>query len=534
MKRTIITTILSIAAAFSAAAFAMPDGYSINSDSGSGDADSLYRIDLVTGAHTRLGRVQSSGTIKIDVEGLAFAPDGTLYGVDDDSMTLFPINSDNGVVTSEQEVQITGLPTGGSNDFGLTFACDGNLYATSVSTGNLYRVGLNGVATPVGSLGSNIHISALAAYGNPVQLYGLGNGLTAAGVVDSRTLYQINPQTGVATAKPEKLGGAANSYNEAGMAFDNDGQLWAITDRRAVAGGPFVSQILRINTTTGAATHSANTQESGFESLAITVPRGCGTGNGQSAQFVVQKRFTDGNNVSPVTLNLSCNTGLPLNQSITVIPNDGVFGQFEVKFIVESFDDGQLSCTVTEAPLAGYAPSYTCLGESNCGAAQSAISCAFSQVSVGTENLCQVQNYPNPVRITINKEWQFEAAELDIIDTTRIELECTHAQDGDGTNNGNSMLWEWEVKGNTSVAATIYPDFDGSTHCRVSEFPTFSAIEAENSCAEWFPVNIGDGNKSCSLVNTVFLEGIPTLNTYGLLLIALMMLTTGLVAVRRI
>jgi hypothetical protein len=168
MKRQIITTILSLAVAFSAAVHAAPEGYSINSDSPSGDADNLYRLDLATGAQTRLGLVQSLGTTKIDVEGLAFAPDGTLYGVDDDSMTLFPINLDTGVVINEDEVNISGMPFGGANDFGLTFACDGNLYATSVSTKSLYRISLDGTATLIGSLGPNVNISALAAYGNPV------------------------------------------------------------------------------------------------------------------------------------------------------------------------------------------------------------------------------------------------------------------------------------------------------------------------------------------------------------------------------
>jgi hypothetical protein len=126
--------ILCLVAGFSGGAHAAPEGYSINSDSPSGDADSLYRLDLATGAQTKLGLVQSLGQTKIDVEGLAFAPDGTLYGVDDDSMTLFPINPDTGVVINQNNISISGIPAGGGNDFGLTFACDGNLYATSVST----------------------------------------------------------------------------------------------------------------------------------------------------------------------------------------------------------------------------------------------------------------------------------------------------------------------------------------------------------------------------------------------------------------
>ena len=527
------TILLSVMAVFSAATHAAPDGYSINSDSGSADADSLYRIDLATGAQTRLGKVQSLGTTKIDVEGLAFAPDGTLYGVDDDSMTLFPINTDNGVVNSQQQFNLTGMPLGGGNDFGLTFACDGTLYTTSVSTDSLYRVNLDGTTTLLGNMGQNI--SALAAWGNPVQLYGLSNGLKGdPQVADTRTLYSINPLNG-ATAPVGALGAAAASYTEAGLAFDSAGQLWAITDRRIVpenAAG-FGSQVLRVDTVTGAATLVSTTAEKGFESLAVTVPGGCGTGNGQKAEFVVQKRFADGNDISPVTLSLSCNTGLPLKQSITVLPNAGVFGPYEVNFIVESFDDTQLSCTVTEEPLAGYTSSYSCLGASACQAAQSSESCTFSGVTIGSENLCQVQNYPNPVAITINKQWLFEAEELALIDRAEITLQCNNAWDGNGEGSPKSMSWSWDIEGNTQLNAEVYPDFAGTTACRVTESTLESAVESSNDCAQWSTINIGQGGKTCNVINTVFLEGIPTLGYYGKLLFALLLLVTGVAATRR-
>ena len=534
MKYLIKISWLCMFASFAMSLHAAPDGYSVNSDSGSNDADSLYRIDLATGANTRLGRVQSLGQTRIDVEGLAFSPDGTLYGIDDDSLKLFPINTDNGIVLNQQEVSLTGFPSGGGNDFGLTFGCDGNLYASSVSTDSLYRVALNGTTTQVGSLGSlAANISALAAWGDPVQLYGLGNGLLSDGVtVDSRKLYSINTTTGVANVIGD-IGAAAGAYNEAGLAFDSDGVLWAITDRRAVQSG-FPSQVLRIDTATGVATSVSNTTEQGFESLAITVPRGCTTGNGQTAQFEVQKRFVDHNDVTPVTLNISCNTGLPLQQSVNVVPNDGLFGGYEVNFVVESFDDGELSCTITETAVAGYSPTYTCLGESTCGAAQSAESCVFSGVTIGSENLCQVQNYPNPVQFTVNKEWLFDSVEVDIAPHSVIELECIDVFGGDGVADGSRMVWTWQVDGNSSFTANVEPDFAGGTVCRATEHATPSGIEASNGCENGTPVPIGSGPLSCSIINTIFLEGIPTLNEYGLLLFALLMLGTGLVVLRRI
>jgi hypothetical protein len=64
-------------------------------------------------------------------------------------------------------------------------------------------------------------------------------------------------------------------YNEGGLAFDSDGNLWAITDRSLVGSGSS-SQILRIDENTGAATVVSSTiNEIGFESLAITAPTDC-------------------------------------------------------------------------------------------------------------------------------------------------------------------------------------------------------------------------------------------------------------------
>ena len=250
MKQLFITIAITLLSALSASLAAAPFGYSINSDSGTDNADSLYRINLATGAESRIGTVKSLDQIRIDVEGLAFAADGTLYGVDDSSMTLFPLNTGNAQVQNNEEVFISGLPSGGGNDFGLTFACDGNLYLTSIIKGSLYRMDLDGTANLIGSENSlGVKISALAAYGNPVRLYGLGNGVDADGNVSTPNLYQINLTNGKAS-EIGPLGPAVGDYTEAGLAFDGAGQLWAINDRRQLQ---LPSQIMRINTSTGAA-----------------------------------------------------------------------------------------------------------------------------------------------------------------------------------------------------------------------------------------------------------------------------------------
>ena len=105
LGKSLLTILMTTSCASLAAA---PLAYSINSDSGTVNADSLYRIDLATGVETRIATVKSLGETRIDVEGLAFAPDGTLYGVDDSAMTFFPLNPDNAVVLASNEVSING------------------------------------------------------------------------------------------------------------------------------------------------------------------------------------------------------------------------------------------------------------------------------------------------------------------------------------------------------------------------------------------------------------------------------------------
>lgn len=414
---------LSLMTAFPVAGHAVPDGYSINSDSLPATEDNLYRIDLATGAETRLGLIRTNTEeTKIDVEGLAFAPDGTLYGVDDQTLTLFPINIDNGRVLDQQDVNLGGLPIGGGNDFGLTFACDGNLYLTSVATRSLYRVSLTGTATRIGTAGSlNANISALASFGNPVQLFGLSNG--GLNSSDIAGLYSISAADGTATLIGE-LGSNAAKYDEAGLAFDSVGQLWAITDRNAVLPSPLPSQILRIDKNTGLATLVAQTTDFGFESLAITIPQGCDSSNGEETAEVVE--------------------------------------------------------------------------------------------------------------LTVNKEWLYSEDELSFFNTAKIKLECENVLNGDGKSDGNDMSWNWEIEGNDSRTATIYPVAQGNTICHATEYEQPSAVETTNGCAWGIPIDIGDPDKSCTIINTVFVEGIPTLNHYGLWLFAVLMLITGMVAMRRV
>jgi len=267
MTRIIVIGLLALSVN---SAFGAPVGYSVNSDQVNGDR--LYRIDLETGASEDRGIVQSASAVFSDVEGLAFDADGVLWGLDDQSLSLFPVSIGNGTVAREQVKPLRGLQSLSGNDFGMTFSCSGDLFASSVADSSLYRIGSDGAATRIGPLNANI--SALAAYGNPTRLYGLGNGLQGdSGNPDSRSLFEIDPAT-AATTLVGVLGNQASDYYEAGLSFDNSGRLWAITDRTG-QGQELPSEILELNLKTGLARLQAVTQQTGFESLAVAPPAGC-------------------------------------------------------------------------------------------------------------------------------------------------------------------------------------------------------------------------------------------------------------------
>src|SRR5687767_4817075 len=92
LRSVVVTALLAMCA--SAPAMAAPLAYAAG-------FDALYRIDLATGRTTKIGAFgfAGPGALIADVEGIAFAPDGTLYGVSDSQKLLLRINKDTGAAT---------------------------------------------------------------------------------------------------------------------------------------------------------------------------------------------------------------------------------------------------------------------------------------------------------------------------------------------------------------------------------------------------------------------------------------------------
>ncbi len=77
--------------------------------------------------------------------------------------------------------------------------------------------------------------------------------------------------------------------------------------------------------------------------------------------------------------------------------------------------------------------------------------------------------------------------------------------------------------------ATAWVDVDstnGPANCWAKERIFSSAVEVDNPCRTPQGLTMGQ-TTSCTITNTVFYEGIPVLNRYGLAILTLLMLGVG-------
>ena len=247
----------------------------------------LYRVDLATGAATRVGPIRFN-----DVDGLAFAPDGQLYGVADQTagsgsgLTDFLVRIDTTTGNGTLVGPLSGLANQGPNgslDYGLAFTCDGRLWLSSDSTGVLWEVTPGtGQVRQVASTG--VPLSGLAARGR--ELFGIGVRQGFGDAVQQAT-YRIDTQTG----STERIGSLASvdTLSGAGADFDSGGALWATLDSQPPDFNR-ATRVARIDLTTGAANVVASL--SGIQDnvsargLAIAPPAACSVGAPGPAQPV--------------------------------------------------------------------------------------------------------------------------------------------------------------------------------------------------------------------------------------------------------
>jgi hypothetical protein len=71
------------------------------------------------------------------------------------------------------------------------------------------------------------------------------------------------------------------------------------------------------------------------------------------------------------------------------------------------------------------------------------------------------------------------------------------------------------------------------TSCWATENVFDSSVDSDGGCAGRTYLDAANPTGSCTITNTVFFEGIPTLSQYGMAIMALLMLGIGFVGFRR-
>jgi hypothetical protein len=258
-----------------------------------------------------------------------------------------------------------------------------------------------------------------------------------------------------------------------------------------------------------------------FDSDPIQIPN--------RATFSVIKDFSD-DNPTPVEVGITCNTGLPLEQSFVITDEDANAPSFtSVTFVVTEFIDGAMDCTVYETETDNYTVSYSASGES-----ESSIDggCVFSNISLGDDNACTITNTANPGTFTAWKEWNIiNDGGDEVNEYVGVTIACDSEIFTPGAYESNDTWYLGGVIGDGGHLTASVDTTEGSATCGATESVATSGVESSDNC-EQRSIDAG-GSSSCTFVNTVFFEGIPTLSQYGLAIMALLMLGLGMVGFRR-
>ncbi len=272
--------------------------------------------------------------------------------------------------------------------------------------------------------------------------------------------------------------------------------------------------------------------------------------NPKLATFQVTKNFIPDSSM-PVEVSIVCNDGLPLDSSQVITEDTG-----GVTFIVELFTPGNLNCEITEVPVpTGYDDSYSAdTVDGFAGLIDNVDGCQFENV-FGGDFSCAIDNTAQDATYEVNKVWEIISEGGDLIPQdfhltlscnqeivaaspgSDFSLELSEGSTGEvgliyiGPPNGVRTVTWMDLTGN----ATVWVDVDstsGPASCSAQERVFTSAVEVDNPCSSPQGLTMGQ-TATCTITNTVFYEGIPALNRYGLAIMVLLMLGVGFVGFRR-
>jgi hypothetical protein len=240
----------------------------------------------------------------------------------------------------------------------------------------------------------------------------------------------------------------------------------------------------------------------------------CGDVVPSDARVQVSKVFTDGNPAS-VDVTLVCNDGFVSQDGMATISKDNGH-----TFVVTDFADG-MDCTVTESGgPSGYTSNYP-------------DGCSWTDMAPG-DYACDFVNTPINGKFTVKKRWDnLGGPDTVVAEITTLQVDCTRdiTQAPGGTFlDPNTVAFE-DKEGDFDGMLTI-DNSQGSASCTVSEPIVGEGVEP-SGCESAVTVAAGS-DVGCTITNTVFFEGIPTLSRYGLAIMALLMLGVGYGGFRRL
>jgi len=254
---------------------------------------------------------------------------------------------------------------------------------------------------------------------------------------------------------------------------------------------------------------------------------------GGSTTFPVAIDFSNDFDGS-VTVTLTCNTGTPLSQDFEITEAGGVV------FVVETLDfiAPTTTCEVSLTDLDGAYVSTSILANGE----DTGSSCVFSGTpvpgesapfSVDRANTCEIAAEPTPNVWSVSKVWM--DSDADISQQATFDWNCTNASqtpDGGDSGFGGSFTRTGDFD---DVNVDVYPAPGQTATCNAIENVELldDAVESDQGCEAGNEFTIGSGDAGCTITNTVFFEGIPTLSQYGLAILVLLTLGVGLVSFRR-
>lgn len=234
----------------------------------------------------------------------------------------------------------------------------------------------------------------------------------------------------------------------------------------------------------------------------------------------VTKMFSDDSD-DLVTVKLKCDGG-DFSPTSATIEGGNPTGH---TFVITNFQDGALNCSVAEiGGPSGYtsSPAKGCIFENM----------ERSQVQYD----CRFYNLAKDAEYTVTKDWTIvneggEAVKEDVW----VTIKCNSPIDleADNLNLVPPPPYEksaWLGDGDSLMARVSTRA--GDARCTAFEELDQSGVESENDCEGWTTLSAGDVY-ACTIFNTVFFEGIPTLNQYGLAIMALLMLGIGMGSYKR-